>query len=161
MSDLLGGESGLAAGWLAAAADPVIACELEAVYQLVRDAVDARGPACWASGRCCNFRGAGHLLYVTGLEAAFTVVGSGRGVGPAELDEAIGRGDCPFLKRNLCGVHGVKPVGCRVYFCDASAQDWQQDLSERALRMVREIHDRHGLEYRYGEWRAMLRRFEG
>lgn len=152
-------ESGLAAEWLVAAADPDISCELEAVYQIVRDAVEARGPACWASGRCCNFRGTGHLLYVTGLEAAFTLSGSGRTLDPGELEAAISRGDCPFLTQNLCGVHGVKPLGCRVYFCDATAQGWQQDLSERALRMVRGIHDRHGLEYRYGEWRAMLRRF--
>jgi hypothetical protein len=53
-------------------------------------------------------------------------------------------------------VHRDRPLGCRVYFCDRSAQDWQQDLSERALAMVRAIHDRHGIEYRYGEWRTML-----
>jgi Fe-S-cluster containining protein len=73
-----------------------------------------------------------------------------------QIDAAKARGDCPFLERNLCGAHTIKPLGCRVYFCDASAQDWQHELTERALERIRALHDRHGLSYRYGEWRAML-----
>jgi len=59
----------------------------------------------------------------------------------------------------LCGVHAIKPLGCRVYFCDRSAQTWQHDLSERLLGMIRELHQRHAIEYRYGEWRQMLAMF--
>jgi Fe-S-cluster containining protein len=83
---------------------------------------------------------------------------TGRGIG-ADVDEALARGGCPFQVRNLCGVHESKPLGCRVYFCDASAEKWQQDLSERLLGDLRAIHDRHGVEYRYGEWRVMLNMF--
>ena len=61
--------------WLAAARDPAVRGELDAVYLDISEQIEARGPACWASGRCCNFEKAGHLLYVTGLEAAYTVVG--------------------------------------------------------------------------------------
>jgi hypothetical protein len=43
-----------------------------------------------------------------------------------------------------------------VYFCDRSAQEWQQALSEHGLAQIRALHDRHGIEYRYGEWRSML-----
>jgi hypothetical protein len=43
-----------------------------------------------------------------------------------------------------------------VYFCDRSAEEWQRELTERALAMVRGIHDRHGIEYRYAEWRGLL-----
>jgi hypothetical protein len=53
-------------------------------------------------------------------------------------------------------VHTIKPLGCRVYFCDPTAQGWQQELSERTLAMVRAIHERHGVPYRYGEWRGLL-----
>jgi Fe-S-cluster containining protein len=137
---------------------------LEAIYTLASDAIEARGPACWASGNCCNFDSAGHRLYVTGLEAAYTVdrlgdVATAPALTPLTLDGAIARGGCPFQLANLCGVHTIKPVGCRVYFCDRGAQQWQQDLSERLLAMVRELHARHDIEYRYGEWRAMLARF--
>jgi Fe-S-cluster containining protein len=164
--------NGPAAAWLAAVADPGIAASLESVYTDIRAEVDRRAPACWASGRCCNFEQAGHRLYVTGLEAAYTVSGLAApppSPGPlpllvsrppaltaASLAGALAAGSCPFLVGHLCGAHAVRPLGCRVYFCDRSAQDWQMDLSERMLRRVRALHDERGLEYRYGEWRAML-----
>ena len=53
----------------------------------------------------------------------------------------------------------MRPLGCRVYFCDRSAQEWQQNLSERMLALVRTVHNEHDIEYRYGEWRSMLSRF--
>lgn len=157
--------------WLRAASDPLVRGELEAVYADVAAQVEARGPACWASGRCCHFEKAGHLLYVTGLEAAYTVVGVlasrqeiAAAAAPAErgdgrvtpLAGASGSDGCRFQVGNLCTVHGIKPLGCRVYFCDASAQEWQQRLSEHGLAQIRGIHDRRGIEYRYGEWRMML-----
>lgn len=182
----------LAESWLgAAAAGAPAASELEGLYARAGAEIAARGPACWASGRCCNFDRAGHRLYVTGLEAAYCLVRAvstdwgdatdearagitiegrppvedryapvptGRGIA-ADLAAAVARGGCPFQVRNLCGVHAVKPLGCRVYFCDRSAQEWQQDLSERLLAEIRSLHDRHGVEYRYGEWRAMLGMF--
>ncbi len=156
----------LAPTWLAAARDARIAGDLDAVYAMASDAIEARGPACWASGRCCNFKAAGHRLYVTGLEAAYTIArlppGSdmARALRDEPLSAARDAGTCPFLLANLCGVHTIKPVGCRVYFCDRSAQNWQHDLSERLLGMVRAIHDRHGLEYRYDEWLTMLGAFK-
>lgn len=179
--------------WLHAAGLGPAAAELERVYADAAAAIAARGPACWASGRCCNFDQAGHRLYVTGLEAAYCLVRvvsspwaeagkqvragrpavavtiNGRAIelGPAptgegviaDIDAARARGGCPFQVANLCGVHAVKPLGCRVYFCDRTAETWQQELSERLLRDIRDIHDRHRLPYRYGEWRDMLDQF--
>ena len=147
-------------GWLAAAARPEVAAELQGVYTMIADQIEARGPACWASGRCCNFGATGHLLYTTGLEAAATMVGLARvGVAAptaADVEASVSRGDCPFLKVNACSVHTIKPMGCRVYFCDRGAEEWQEQLSERSLREIRAIHERHGVEYRYTEWRALL-----
>ncbi|MBX3404962.1 MAG: YkgJ family cysteine cluster protein [Phycisphaeraceae bacterium] len=148
----------LARNWIEAAARPEVRAGLEAVYAAAASAIADRGPACWASGRCCNFEKTGHLLYVTGLEAAYTVVNSRDRHAALSLPVLKGPG-CPFQSGNLCGVHEIKPLGCRVYFCDRSAQQWQNDLNERLLAEVRAIHDRHGVEYRYGEWRAMLAAF--
>jgi len=145
--------------WLTAASDPTARARLEAIYQLVADQIEARGPACWASGRCCNFANAGHRLYVTGLEAAFTIVNLPKLLTLEDVANAESRGDCPFLLANLCAVHTIKPLGCRVYFCDRSAQTWQHEVSERALAMIRALHEQFGVPYRYGEWRAMLRLF--
>lgn len=163
--------SGLARAWLTAAGAAKIAGALEGVYEDVAREIKARGPACWASGRCCNFEKTGHRLYVTGLEAAYAVarrgecVASSRERGRIVTLEQIGaaraRGDCPFLRENLCGIHRIKPLGCRVYFCDRSAGAWQHALSERALDEIKRIHDLHSIPYRYGEWREMLEMFAG
>lgn len=145
-----------AAAWLRAARDPAVVADLEAVFTLIADQVTARDPACWGSGRCCSFGSAGHRLYVTGLEAAYTVARLGRPLSPSALRDADARDDCPFLNANLCGVHTIKPVACRVYFCDRSAQAWQRELGERTHAMVRELHERHGVGYRYRPWRELL-----
>ncbi len=148
-----------ARAWLDAASDGGVLAEIDTVYQLIADQIEARRPRCEASGRCCNFMGHGHLLYVTGLEAAATVqraAAAGIAISEADIAAARDRGDCPYLVEKLCGVHTVKPLGCRVYFCDPTAQDWQQDLSERTLELMRSLHTRRAIPYRYAEWRWLL-----
>lgn len=149
-------DDALAGAWRRAAAAPAIAAGLEAVYAMMADAVEVRRPVCSASGRCCNFREAGHLLYVTGLEAAYLMAKVGGGLSGAALAAAVEAGLCPFQTGRLCGVHDWRPMGCRAYYCDPTAQDWQQRLSERSLGAIRRLHDENGVPYRYGEWRAML-----
>lgn len=147
-----------ARAWLAAAQRRDTSEALEAVYLAAADAIEARGPACWASGRCCNFAATGHLLFVTGLETAYCLTRLPVAQRPtrASIDNALAQDGCPFQIENLCGVHAIKPLGCRVYFCDRSAQQWQNELSERMLDQIRAIHARFALPYAYGEWRAML-----
>lgn len=165
--------------WLAAAARPEVAAALDDLYADVAREIAARGPVCWASGRCCNFERAGHRLYATGLETACTIARLGTLAPPpggtslpvlsspptprpltrASLDEALDRGGCPLQAGNLCSAHGIRPLGCRVYFCDRSAQSWQNDLYERAMLRLRAIHDEHAIEYLYAEWRSLLGMF--
>jgi Fe-S-cluster containining protein len=150
----------LAFQWLAAARDPAIAAALESIYNQVSQAINTRGPSCWASGRCCNFEKTGHRLYVTGLEAAYTVSRLTHiTLDASAIQDARARGGCPLQVLNLCGAHTIKPLGCRVYFCDRSAQTWQQELSEQALDQIKALHNQHAIEYRYGEWRSMLELF--
>lgn len=163
----------LAQHWLDVLTDrPALRAGLESVYAEAARAIAERGPACWASGRCCNFDAAGHRLYVTGLETAYTVASLNAASNDssastlslpqfttASLADAHARGGCPFQLRHLCGVHTIKPLGCRVYFCDRSAQQWQIDLSERLLADIRALHDAHHVEYRYAEWRSLLQLF--
>jgi Fe-S-cluster containining protein len=149
----------LAGAWLAAIARDEVARELEAIYACAAREIESRGPACWASGRCCNFERVGHRLYVTGLEAAYAITRSAHPVTRGQIDAARARGGCPFQEQNLCGIHTIKPLGCRVYFCDRTAQSWQHDLSERLLADIRALHEANAIEYRYAEWRAMLEMF--
>jgi len=152
-------DDNLAKTWLASARDPAIVALLESIYADLATEVTRRGPSCWASGRCCNFEKAGHRLYVTGLEAAYAFAHldhSHPPLTPSTLTDARNRGGCPFQTHNLCGIHAIKPMGCRVYFCDRSAQTWQQDLSEKMLERIKRLHETHAIPYRYGEWRDML-----
>ena len=134
--------------WLEAIRRPSLLNALESVYALIADQIEARGPACWASGRCCNFREAAYC--VSRLESPLT---------SQAIEEAAAKGGCAFQLSNICGVHAIKPSGCRVYFCDRSAQAWQNELTERAIEQIKRIHDDEGVEYRYAEWNAMLRMF--
>ncbi len=161
----------LATIWLAAIARPDIRAALESIYSDAAAAIAQRGPACWASGRCCHFEAHGHRLYVTGLEAAYTIAHLSSTPQPLHsspppstlslpiLDQARVRGGCPFQSANLCTVHTIKPLGCRLYFCDRAAQQWQNELSEQLLARVRSIHDQFSIPYRYGDWRTMLEQF--
>jgi len=143
--------------WLERAADASVTDALDEVYADTALRIAERAPACWASGRCCNFETSGHLLYVTGLEAAVTTT---RAAGEREASllplAPASPGACPFQEGNLCGVHSVRPLGCRVYFCDRSAQAWQHELSERMQERIRRLHDEAAIPYRYAEWRWLL-----
>lgn len=152
----------LAEAWLVAACTPAIDQALRSIYREVAEAVSQQGPACWASGRCCNFTKTGHRLYVTGLEAAWCVLQVGR-AGHSAIAHAIDQGDCPYLDgahRHLCGVHHAKPLGCRVYFCDHSSFPWQHELTERQLAALRDLHEVRQIPYRYAEWRGLLHLLE-
>jgi Fe-S-cluster containining protein len=153
------GATDLARSWLAAAAPAhPAALELDAIFTDTARAITERAPACWASGRCCNFDAFGHRLYVTGLETAYTLLRlpPARAITPADVVDARARGGCPFQAANLCGIHTIKPLACRLFFCDRTAQTWQQDLHELMIRRLRDLHDRHAVEYRYAEWRDLL-----
>ncbi len=154
-------EAGLVAAWRAAIARPEIVAELESLHAAVAEAVASQRPMCLASGQCCHFERHGHRLYVTGLEAAWCVASLAARGGPAATSEAVevarSRGDCPFLlDGRLCGAHRERPLGCRIYFCDRSATEWQRELYEAIHRRLVALHERHAVPYRYGEWRAML-----
>lgn len=152
----------LVASWSKAIDSDAVRNVLEAVYDYAAEAIDQRGPVCNTSGKCCRFAQYDHRLYVTGLEVAYTVTQlttEQPEFSAASLQAAIEDGGCQFQIENLCAVHPLRPLGCRVYFCDPIAQGWQEDLSEKLLEQIRSLHEAHEIPYRYGEWRAMLKLF--
>ena len=128
---------------------------VEAVYQDVAAAVEARRPKCVISGRCCRFEEYGHRLYVTTLELAAFVQGYEQ-EGWDSVTNWDGTG-CPFQVSKLCGVHSIRPFGCRIYFCDATSTQWQQEAYERFHGRLKQLHESLGVPYFYVEWRAALR----
>ncbi|MEL7471814.1 MAG: hypothetical protein AAGK04_00735 [Planctomycetota bacterium] len=146
--------------WLEAARDDVVSDLLREVFAEVASVVAERRPVCTASGRCCQFEAYGHRLYVTGLEAAFTVDRLrrelSREVCEADIERAREAGGCCFQIDGLCSVHEIKPVACRTYYCDPTSAIWQTELTESSLDRLKRLHELHAIPYRYGEWRSML-----
>ncbi len=157
-----------------AAADRLEVCQaVEAVYANLAAEIAIRRPICVASGKCCHFEEYGHRLYVTTMELAKFVRDVSAPVQPIEpsgtglrrslpiIDRAKsseswnGKG-CPYQIDGLCGVHVIRPFGCRIFFCDATSTQWQQDQYERLHGDLRRLHDAMGVPYYYVEWRYAL-----
>ena len=157
----------------AAAGRADVGTAVRSVYDAVDVEIGRRRPTCDASGRCCRFEEYGHRLYVTTLElAAFlngrdevrrSVAEGGRPStaspfvilhpSPSPWD-ATG---CPFQEGKLCGVHAIRPFGCRMFFCDPTSTDWQNDAYERFHGQLKQLHQTLGVPYFYVEWRQALR----
>ncbi len=63
---------------------------------------------------------------------------------------------CPHQHDNTCTTHAIRPLGCRIFFCQEGTQDWQHELYEQYLADLRELHEQHRIEYRYADWLALL-----
>jgi len=157
---------------------------VRSIYSRLQIEIDRRKPLCVASGKCCNFESYGHRLYVTTLELAtfmqdlnnFTVTRasgpraetsnqrslkiftqSARAGGPChdEIPPKIGPA-CALQAGKLCGVHAIRPFGCRIFFCDPTATDWQQQQYELFHAELKQLHERFEIPYCYVEWRSAL-----
>ena len=142
--------------WRRAVLEPVIDQAIERIYEDLDAAVAERNPTCWISGRCCDFDAFGHRLYVTGLEIAWVL----RRVDALDSVQTSKPGSanapCVYQKEKLCTIHKVRPLGCRLFFCQEGTQDWQQELYEQFMQGIRRLHEAHDLPYQYMEWRVGL-----
>ena len=125
------------------------------LYRRVQDEIDRRRPACAISGRCCRFEEYGHRLFVTTIELAVF----SRQLLALPIRNATtpwdGQG-CPFQVKGLCGVHSIRPFGCRAFFCDPTATQWMEALYEQFHAELRRLHEQHEIPYFYVEWRQGL-----
>lgn len=146
-------ESNTAASSLASA---VAACRgdddalhsLKLVYARADAACAERHMTCRACGKCCRFAEVGHRLLVSPLELALLMQ-----VPPDP--PAVKAGVCSYQKDGLCTARQRRPLGCRVFFCDAPADDCSR-LYESCHRQICRLHDRRGLPYLYVELTAAL-----
>jgi Fe-S-cluster containining protein len=125
------------------------------LYQDVQKQIDQRRPLCILSGRCCHFEDFGHNLYVTTLELAKFLHDLRQlpSSPPPILPTSTG---CPFQLNKLCSVHSIRPFGCRIFFCDSTATEWQQEQYQIFHNRLRQLHDQLEVPYFYLEWRQAL-----
>ncbi|HEX3357453.1 MAG TPA: hypothetical protein VHS31_10820 [Tepidisphaeraceae bacterium] len=130
------------------------------IYANLQRAIDLRRPLCTASGRCCRFEEFGHRLYVTTMELATFVyeleIGSWGDSLAASRRAWKGTG-CPFQAGGLCGVHPIRPFGCRIFFCDSTSTDWQREQYEQFHNDLKKLHATLSVPYYYVEWRWALK----
>src|SRR5712691_10313081 len=104
-----------------------------ALYRDVDQAVQAAGPVCVASGRCCRFKEYGHTLFLSNLEADVLLAAAPPFEAPLTPDF------CPFQKENLCTAREPRPLGCRIYFCDPNYQETGNRISEEFVRRLKDL----------------------
>jgi Fe-S-cluster containining protein len=137
---------------------PEVIAAVRDVYQAVQAEIDTRRPVCVVSGRCCRFEEYGHRLFVTTLElAAFWHDLSRSPIPTAQRMAAWDGTGCPFQVAKLCSVHPFRPFGCRMFFCDATSTEWQNECYERFHADLKRLHQTLDVPYRYVEWRQALR----
>src|SRR5437868_5530411 len=120
------------------------------LYREVDRAVQAAGPVCVASGRCCRFKEYGHTLFVSSLEADVLLANA------PSFEQPVTSDFCPFQEENLCTAREPRPLGCRVYYCDLDYQETGNRLSERFLRQLKALASEFGVEWRYAPLHTFL-----
>lgn len=118
---------------------------------------------CWNKGQCCRFGEFGHRLYVTAMEVAYYLGGcdapahAGRLNRPHATIPVVTEDVCPHAYGGTCHARDRRPLGCRIFFCDLAAQQWQSPLMETLLARLRVLHDTLGVRYFYADWMIVLR----
>ncbi|MCB9849086.1 MAG: hypothetical protein H6817_00105 [Phycisphaerales bacterium] len=136
--------------------DPEFVRAMDAYYAELDRAIADREPVCTNRGACCRFASYGHNLFVTAVELAYFLAKT-----PDPLLAPPDRSFCPYQQAGQCTARAGRPVGCRVYFCDRDAQDWQPGQTESALQELAKIGDRFDIPYVYVEWTDALRQAGG
>src|SRR3954469_16329807 len=118
--------------------------EVLTVYAAADAAIAEARPRCDASGRCCRFTEYGHTLFISAFEAEILLEGA-----PLYVGGAFSRDGCPYQVNGLCTARDVRPLGCRIYFCDPSFQDRMAEITEESLAALKKIADEHGTGWHY------------
>jgi Fe-S-cluster containining protein len=137
---------------------PAARAAVKDLYASLEAEIAQKRPRCEMSGRCCNFDEYGHRLYVTTLElAVFLYDYLDRPlIQLRQLAENWDGQTCPFQKGKLCSVHTMRPMGCRLFFCDPSSNQWQNDQYEQFHCQLKRLHEVLIVPYFYVEWRTAL-----
>jgi Fe-S-cluster containining protein len=125
-------------------------CQVLELYRETDAEVQAAGPVCVASGRCCRFKEFGHVLYVSNLEAEVLLSAA-----PA-YEQPVSPDFCPFQKEKLCTAREPRPLACRVYYCDPNYQETGNAITEKYLHRLKELAEDQGVEWRYAPLHVFL-----
>jgi Fe-S-cluster containining protein len=98
---------------------------------------------CDACGKCCDFSKFGHRLFVTTPELMYMAANLG-----AENVKRMTTGRCPYNINGKCSVYEHRFSACRIFSCKGDL-DFQNELSEKALKKFKAICEQFQIPYRY------------
>ena len=124
------------------------------VYAAADRAVAAAAPRCDASGRCCRFKEYGHTLFISHFEAEILLESA------PPFSQPVSADGCPFQIDGLCTARSERPLGCRIYFCDAAYQEAGNRITEESLSTLKRIADEHGTGWKYAPLHVFLNEAE-
>jgi Fe-S-cluster containining protein len=109
---------------------------LARIYHEVDDEMRGRNLACKACGRCCRFDSFDLVLYVSSVEFEYVAEHA-----PLLKPEAnVNR--CPYLEASgRCGIHDVRPLGCRTFFCSFRDRDAMQDIYNKYYEKIKDLSE--------------------
>ena len=143
-----------------AASSAGVVLAVQALYEELVNEVRPYAPSCEMSGRCCRFEQYGHRLYVTTAELAAFVAMARRLPCARHLGRNSDAGACRYQSKNLCTAYSLRPMGCRLFYCDERTREPLQTLFERMHGRLRELHKDMDVPYYYLEWREATRIIE-
>jgi Fe-S-cluster containining protein len=100
---------------------------------------------CSACGRCCDFEGYDHRLFVTVPELKYLAENIGH-----ENVRPMPTGKCPYNIEGKCTVYEYRFASCRIFSCGGDV-DFQSELSELTLQKLRCLCEELEIPYLYRE----------
>jgi hypothetical protein len=105
---------------------------------------------CEVCGKCCDFDAFEHSLFVTPPELMYFTAKLG-----AENIKPMTGSRCPYNVGGRCTVYEYRFAGCRIFCCKADV-DFQDNLSELALRRLKSICAEFQISYHYTDLATAL-----
>jgi len=145
--------------------------ELAALWEECEALATRLGLQCRSCGECCDFRRRSHVLFAAKMELDVCLDWARRNaaVSAAEAGRALAEGLCPFWEAGAprkcpagqappdggaraarCLVWPVRPMGCRLYFCEGVGAHALAEASTQLHRRLSQASARAGVRWWYG-----------
>ena len=118
----------------------------------IRGSADLAGH-CKACGKCCDFEGFDHRLFVTPPEIIYLAAKLG-----TKSLKTMPTSRCPYNIDNKCSIYEYRFAGCRIFFCKTN-KDFQSELSESVLKKFKSLCTQFNIHYRYNDLAGALNGF--
>jgi len=145
--------------WISAHADNAQCLSaVEQLYSDIEQHLAGIDSACDNCGKCCDFDRYGHRLYVTTLEMLYFWYGLAQSHTnqPPETGKTPPDGPCPYRQDQGCVIRPFRPASCRIFYCRAVPEKFQNELTEQVLQRLRKLHEQFAAPYYYADLRQWL-----